>query len=60
MEANCKLNQVDNVKNILIDMLQFDKFENTYEVVLSTDLFDAGFTAVNIINIWRKLLKVGG
>ena len=28
--------------------------------MLSTDLFDAGFTALNIINIWRKLLKIGG
>jgi len=41
-------------------MVEFEKFQNTYEIVLSTDLFDAGFTAINIINIWRKLLKING
>ena len=54
------MNQVNNVNSILLDLNQFDQFNNTYDIVLSTGMFGEGFTPINILNIWRKLLNIGG
>ena len=60
MQNNCLSNGVKNVKTMLVNMDEFEKIQTEYDVVCSTDLFRMGFLPLNILNIWRKLLKVGG
>ena len=60
MKVNCERNQVKNVESVLIDLNQFDNFSKTYDVVVSANLFGQGFSGQNVLNIWRKLLNVGG
>ena len=60
MRKNCEINQVINVESVLVDLNDFDNYEKAYDMVLSTNLFGEGFSGFNILNLWRRLLKVGG
>lgn len=60
MQKNCLVNEVKNVESNLVNLNEFDLYTKKFEVVISTNLFGEGFDGKNILNIWRKLLKVGG
>lgn len=60
IRRNCDRNNVTDVTNLFINLNELNAFEQTYDLVLATDLFGEGFFPENIIYIWRKLLKVGG
>ena len=43
MRKNCEINQVVNVESSLVDLNEFDSYDKTYDIVLSTNLFGEGF-----------------
>ena len=60
MKKNCIVNEVKNVESNYVNLQEFDLYGKKFDIVLSTNLFGEGFEGKNILNIWRKLLKVGG
>lgn len=60
IRRNCDRNAITDVTNLLINLNELNSFKDTYDLVLTTDLFGEGFANQSIIYIWRKLLKVGG
>lgn len=45
MKRNCLRNATTDVTNILINISEINKFGDTYDRVLATDLFGEGFTS---------------
>ena len=60
MKKNCIVNEVKNGESNYVNLQEFDLYGKKFDIVLSTNLFGEGFEGKNILNIWRKLLKVGG
>ena len=60
IQKNCLVNEVKNVESNLVNLNEFGQYTKQFDIVMSTNLFGEGFDGKNILNIWRKLLKVGG
>ena len=39
MKKNCDINEIRNIQSIQINLAELDKFEATYDIVVSTNLF---------------------
>ena len=57
---NCEKNGVKGVEVFRVDMRELHKHPVTYDLVLFSDLTSQGFHPQTVVNIVRKLVRVGG
>ena len=60
MNNNCLKNGFKGIKCFEANVDDYTKYTEKYDFAFVTDILNQGVKAHVILNIWRKVLKVGG
>ncbi len=60
MNNNCLRNGLNGIKCFEANIDDFTKYTQNYEFAFVTDILNQGMKPHIILNLWRKVLKIGG